>query len=81
MAQPEGRAPKGGKPWRGCGRCGRVVRVDYTTRTVILQGPGGRMATANGKNARHLDQGKVGNTVKRKWPSLYGKADAVPQGG
>jgi len=48
---------------------------------VTLQGPGGHMATANGKNARHLDQGKVGDTVKGKWPSLCGRADAAPQGG
>ena len=58
-AQQQGSAPKGGKPggvvvdvveWSGT-----VTGVDYTKRTVTLQGPGGRVATVNAQNARNLD--------------------------
>jgi ribosomal 50S subunit-recycling heat shock protein len=86
-AQQKGSAPKGGKPggvvvdvveWSGS-----VTAVDYTKRTVAIQGPGGRVATVNAKNARNLDQVKVGDTVKIRYAEelaiFVRKADAAPQ--
>src|SRR5512135_273454 len=64
-AQQKGSASKTGKPgavladvieWSGT-----VTAVDYTKRTVELKGPAGRVATVNAKNARNLDQVKVGD--------------------
>lgn len=85
-AQQKGGAPKG-KPgavavdvveWSG-----KVTAVDTTKRTVTLEGPGGRVATVNAKNARNLDQVKVGDTVKIRYAeelAIYvRKADAPPQ--
>ena len=71
MAQQKGSAPKSGKPgavlvdvveWSGT-----VTAVDTTKRTVAVQGPTGRVATVNAKNARNLDQVKVGDTVKIRY--------------
>ena len=85
-AQQKGSAPKG-KPggvvvdvveWTGT-----VKSVDAAKRTVTLEGPGGRVATVNAKNARNLDQVKVGDTVKIRYAeelAIYvRKADAAPQ--
>ena len=87
MAQQKGSAPKAGKPgavavdvveWSG-----KVTAVDTTKRTVTLEGPSGRVATVNAKNARNLDQVKVGDTVKIRYAeelAIYvRKADAAPQ--
>jgi ribosomal 50S subunit-recycling heat shock protein len=86
-AQQKGSAPKSGKPggvvvdvveWSG-----KVTAVDYAKRTVTLQEPGGRVATVNAKNARNLDQVKVGDTVKIRYAEelavFVRKADAAPQ--
>jgi ABC-type Fe3+-hydroxamate transport system substrate-binding protein len=86
-AQPKGSASKTGKPgavladvieWSGT-----VTAVDYTKRTVELKGPGGRVATVNAKNARNLDQVKVGDTVKIRYMEelaiFVRKTDAAPQ--
>ena len=85
-AQPKGSASKTGKPgavladvieWSGT-----VTAVDYTKRTVELKGPAGRVATVNAKNARNLDQVKVGDTVKIRYMEemaiFVRKADAAP---
>ena len=86
-AQQKGSAPKGGKPgavvvdvveWSG-----KVTAVDHTKRTVTLQEPDGRVATVNAKNARNLDQVKVGDAVKIRYVEALAifvrKADAAPQ--
>ena len=86
-AQQKGSASKTGKPgavladvieWSGT-----VTAVDYTKRTVELKGPAGRVATVNAKNARNLDQVKVGDTVKIRYMEemaiFVRKADAAPQ--
>ena len=86
MAQQKGSAPKS-KPgamvvdvveWSG-----KVTAVDTAKRTVTLEGPNGRVATVNAKNARNLDQVKVGDTVKIRYAeelAIYvRKADAAPQ--
>lgn len=85
-AQQKGSAPKG-KPggvvvdvveWSGT-----VKAVDSAKRTVTLEGPGGRVATVNAKNARNFDQVKVGDTVKIRYAEelaiVVRKADAPPQ--
>ncbi len=87
MAQQKASAPKGGKPgavlvdvveWSG-----KITAVDLTKRTVTLEGPSGRVATVNAKNARNLDQVKVGDTVKIRYTEelaiFVRKADAAPQ--
>jgi len=87
MAQQQASAPEGGKPgavlvevveWSG-----QVTAVDLTKRTVTLEGLGGRVATVNAKNARNLDQVKVGDTVKIRYAEetaiFVRKADAAPQ--
>jgi ribosomal 50S subunit-recycling heat shock protein len=62
---------------------GKVTAVDLTKRTVTLEGPGGRVATVNAKNARNLDQVKVGDSVKIRYAEelaiFVRKADAPPQ--
>jgi hypothetical protein len=86
MAQQTGSAPQGAKPgalvvetvtWSG-----KVTAVDYTKRTVTLQGAGGKSVTLNAKNARNLDQVKVGDTVKAEYIEelaiFVRKADAPP---
>jgi ribosomal 50S subunit-recycling heat shock protein len=87
MAQQKASAPKGGKPgavlvdvveWSGT-----VTALDLTKRTVTLEGPNGRVATVNAKNARNLDQVKVGDTVKIRYAEelaiFVRKTDAAPQ--
>ena len=87
MAQQQASAPYGGKPgaiavdvieWSG-----KVTALDLTKRTVMLEGPSGRVATVNAKNARNLDQVKVGDTVKitylEELAIFVRKTDAAPQ--
>jgi ribosomal 50S subunit-recycling heat shock protein len=87
MAQQQASAPSGGKPgaivvdvveWSG-----KVTAVDLTKRTVTLEGPSGRVATVNAKNARNLDQVKIGDTVKIRYAEetaiFVRKTDAAPQ--
>jgi len=42
---------------------GTVKAVDAQAKTVTVEGPGGKSATINAKNARNLDQVKVGDKV------------------
>jgi hypothetical protein len=85
MAQ-QASAPEGGKPgavlvdvveWSG-----KVTALDLTKRTVTLGGPSGRVAMVNAKNARNLDQVKVGDTVKitylEELAIFVRKTDAAP---
>lgn len=87
IAQPKGSASKGAKPggvvvdvveWSGT-----ITAVDQAKRVVTVQGPDGRIATVNAKNARNLDQVKVGDTVKVKYTEelaiFVRKADSAPQ--
>jgi ribosomal 50S subunit-recycling heat shock protein len=46
---------------------GTVMAVDYAKRTVTLGEPGGRTVTLNAKNAKNLDQVKVGDKVKAEY--------------
>ncbi len=71
MAQQKGSAAAGAKPgavivdvvkWSGT-----VTAVDTAMRTVTLQGQGGKNVTLNAKNARNLDQVKVGDTVRAEY--------------
>ena len=85
-AQQKGSAPKskpGGVMVDVVEWTGKVTAVDLTKRTVTLEGPSGRVATVNAKNARNLDQVKVGDTVKIRYAeelAIYvRKADAAPQ--
>ncbi len=85
-AQQKGSAPKsrpGGVVVDVVEWTGKVTAVDPTKRTVTLEGPSGRVATVNAKNARNLDQVKVGDTVKIRYAeelAIYvRKADAAPQ--
>ncbi len=86
MAQQTGSAPQGAKPgalvvetvtWSG-----KVTAVNYTKRTVTLQGARGKAVTLNAKNARNLDQVKVGDKVKAEYIEelaiFVRKADAPP---
>jgi ribosomal 50S subunit-recycling heat shock protein len=79
-------APKGAKPggvvvevvkWSGT-----VKAVDLQKKTVTIEGSGGKVATLNAKNARNLDQVKVGDTVKVEFIEelalFVRKADAPP---
>jgi len=86
MAQQTGSAPQGAKPgalvvetvtWSG-----KVTAVDTAKRTVTLKGAGGKAVTLNAKNARNLDQVKVGDTVKAEYIEevaiFVRKADSPP---
>ena len=61
---------------------GTVKAVDPQTKTVSIEGPGGRTATVNAKNARNLDQVKVGDKVNiefiEEMALFVRKADAPP---
>jgi len=87
MAQQQASAPEGGKPgavlvevveWSG-----KVTALDLTKRTVTLEGLSGRVATINAKNARNLDQVKVGDSVKVRYAEelaiFVRKTDAAPR--
>jgi ribosomal 50S subunit-recycling heat shock protein len=62
---------------------GKITAADTTKRTVTLEGPSGRVGTGNAKNARNLDQVKVGDTVKIRYAEELAirvrKPDAAPQ--
>ncbi len=85
-AQQTGSAPQGSKPGALAVEVikfsGKVTAVDYTKRTVTLQGAGGKTVTLNAKNARNLDQVKVGDRVKGEYIEelaiFVRKADASP---
>jgi ribosomal 50S subunit-recycling heat shock protein len=84
-AQQKGSSPKykpGGVVVDVVEWTGKVTAVDAAKRTVTLEGPSGRVATVNAKNARNLDQVKVGDTVKIKYMEelaiFVRKADAAP---
>jgi len=87
MAQQQASAPSGDKPgaivvdvveWSG-----KITAVDLTKRTVTLEGSSGRVATVNAKDARNLDQVKIGDTVKIRYAEelaiFVRKTDAAPQ--
>jgi len=61
---------------------GTVTAVDYAKRTVTLREPGGKTVTLNAKNARNLDQVKVGDRVKAEYIEelaiFVRKADSPP---
>ena len=85
-AQQKDTAAKGAKPggvivevvkWTGT-----VKAVDPQKKTVSIEGPGGKTATVNAKNARNLDQVKVGDKVKiefiEEMALFVRKSDAPP---
>ena len=85
-AQTKDNAAKGAKPggvvvevvkWTAT-----VKAVDPQAKTVTIEGPGGKTATVNAKNARNLDQVKVGDKVKIEFVEelalFVRKADAPP---
>ena len=85
-AQKDDAAAKGAKPggvvvdvvkWTGT-----VKAVDPQAKTVTIEGPGGKTATVNAKNAKNLDQVKVGDKVKIEFVEelalFVRKADAPP---
>ncbi len=86
IAQQQSTAPQGGKPGalvvEVIAFSGKVTAVDSIKRTVTLQGAGGKTVTLNAKNARNLDQVKVGDTVKAEYIEevaiFVRKADAPP---
>jgi ribosomal 50S subunit-recycling heat shock protein len=86
IAQQKSTAPQGAKPGALLVEVitfsGKVTAVDYTKRTVTVQEPGGKTVTLNAKNARNLDQVKVGDTVKTEYVEelaiFVRKADSPP---
>jgi len=67
-AQQQGSASKpGGVAVEVTEWSGKVTAVDYQKRTVTLQGTDGKVVTLNAKNARNLDQVKVGDIVKAEY--------------
>jgi ABC-type Fe3+-hydroxamate transport system substrate-binding protein len=67
-AQQQGSASKpGGVVVEVTEWSGKVTAVDYQKQTVTLQGPDGKVVTLNAKNARNLDQMKVGDIVKAEY--------------
>jgi hypothetical protein len=86
MAQQAGSAPQGAKPGALAVEVitfsGKVTAVDTAKRTVTLQGAGGKKVKLNAKNARNLDQVKVGDRVKAEYIEelaiFVRKADAPP---
>src|SRR5215475_16152226 len=61
---------------------GTVKAIDMEKKTVTIEGSGGRTVTVNAKNARNLDQVRVGDKVNMTFAqelALYvRKADAPP---
>jgi len=61
---------------------GTVKAVDAQAKTVTVEGPGGKSATINAKNARNLDQVKVGDKVNIQFTDelalFVRKSDAPP---
>ena len=85
-AQQKESAAKGAKPggvvvevikWTGT-----VKAVDLQKKTVSIEGPGGKTATVNAKNAKNLDQVKAGDKVNLEFIEelalFVRKADAPP---
>lgn len=85
-AQEKDGAAKGNKPggvvvdvirWTGT-----VKAVDAQAKTVTIEGPAGKSATINAKNARNLDQVKVGDKVNIQFTDelalFVRKSDAPP---
>ena len=61
---------------------GTVKAVDLQKKTVSIEGPGGKTATVNAKNAKNLDQVKAGDKVNiefiEEMALFVRKADAPP---
>jgi Cu/Ag efflux protein CusF len=61
---------------------GTVKAVDLQTKTVTVEGSGGRTVTVNAQNARNLDQVKVGDKVNLRFTEelalFVRKSDAQP---
>ena len=85
-AQQKESAAKGAKPggvvvevvkWTGT-----VKAVDLQKKTVSIEGPGGKTATVNAKNAKNLDQVKAGDKVNLEFIEelalFVRKADGPP---
>ena len=85
-AQQKESAAKGAKPGgivvEVVKLTGTVKAVDLQKKTVSIEGPGGKTATVNAKNARNLDQVKVGDKVNvefiEEMALFVRKADAPP---
>lgn len=63
-------------------RTGTVKAIDQGKKTVTVEGTGGRTIVLNAKNARNLDQVKVGDKVKVEFTEevalFVRKSDAAP---
>jgi Cu/Ag efflux protein CusF len=85
-AQQKDSAAKGAKPGAVIVEVvkltGTVKAVDLQKKTVSIEGPGGKTATVNAKNARNLDQVKVGDKVNLEFIEemalFVRKSDAPP---
>jgi Cu/Ag efflux protein CusF len=86
VAQQKDSAAKGGKPGAVIvdvvKLTGTVKAVDLEKKTVSVEGSGGRTVVVNAKNARNLDQVKVGDKVNLEFVEelalFVRKADAPP---
>jgi hypothetical protein len=86
VAQQKDSAAKGGKPGAVIvdvvKLTGTVKGVDLDKKTVSVEGSGGRTVVVNAKNARNLDQVKVGDKVNLEFVEelalFVRKADAPP---
>ena len=85
-AQEKDSAAKGGKPGAVIvdviKLTGTVKAVDIEKKTVSVEGSGGRTVLVNAKNARNLDQVKVGDKVNLEFIEeialFVRKSDAPP---
>jgi hypothetical protein len=85
-AQEKDSAAKGGKPGAVIvdvvKLTGTVKAVDLEKKTVSVEGSGGRTVLVNAKNARNLDQVKVGDKVNLEFIEelalFVRKSDAAP---
>lgn len=86
VAQQKEGAAKGGKPGAVIVEVikltGTVKAVDLEKKTATVEGSGGRTVVVNAKNARNLDQVKVGDKVNLEFVEelalFVRKADAPP---
>jgi ribosomal 50S subunit-recycling heat shock protein len=86
VAQQKDSAAKGGKPGAVIVEVikltGTVKAVDLEKKTVSVEGSGGRTVLVNAKNARNLDQVKVGDKVNLEFIEelalFVRKSDAAP---
>jgi hypothetical protein len=86
VAQQKDSAAKGGKPGAVIvdvvKLTGTVKAVDLEKKTVSVEGSGGRTVLVNAKNARNLDQVKVGDKVNLEFIEelalFVRKSDAPP---